>query len=269
MSIIKALSAPQQRREVIQIIDGVQYRTIRAKLVADNGQGQALYYDARPERVADPIDHARSADVQPELCYFLVNAKAMGPTMLFGIEPISDKAAAQWAKTNGVALTKGVASKPSAAAVQKQLIAPRRSIAQVVNGVAYSTSRATLIHDTSGGKGQSTPDTEALFYDPAPEAMLDHIKAPGPTYFLLKQAMNGGLPLLVIQPITPADAAEWAKKHGVSNKLTVGKATPAAALTKVARQSVQKVSNSIDAMKVLMQHRPNEVAELLVRRFVR
>ena len=265
MSIIKALSAPQQRREVIQIIDGVQYSTIRAKLVADNGKGQALYYDARPERVADSINHASNADVQPEPCYFLVNATPMGPTMLFGIEPITDKAAAAWAKTNGVALTKGVA----ASAVQKQLIAPRRSITQVVNGVAYSTTRATLIHDTSGGKGQSTPDTEALFYDPAPEAMLDHINAPGPTYFLVKQAMNGGLSLLVIQPVTNAEAAAWAKKHGVSNKLVVGKAAPAATLTKAARQSVQKVSNSIDAMKVLMQHRPNEVAGLLVRRFVR
>ena len=269
MSIMKELSAPQQRREVIQLIDGVQYSTTRAKLVADNGKGQALYYDARPERVADPIDHARSADVQPVPCYFLVNATPMGPTMLFGIEPISDKAAAQWAKANGVALTKGIASKPGAAAVQKQLIAPRRQITQVVNGVAYSTSRATLIHDTSGGKGQATPDTEALFYDPAPEAMLDHIKAPGPTYFLLKQAINGGLALLVIQPITDAEASAWAKKNGVSNKLTVGKASPASTLTKVARQSVQKVSNSIDAMKVLMQHRPNEVAALMVRHFVR
>ncbi len=71
MSIIKALSAPQQQREVVQIIDGVQFSTIRAKLVADNGKGQALYYDARPERVANPIDQARSADVQPVPCYFL------------------------------------------------------------------------------------------------------------------------------------------------------------------------------------------------------
>lgn len=269
MSIIKALASPQQRREVIQIIDGVQFSTMRAKLIADNGKGQALYYDARPERVANPIDHASSAEVQPEPCYFLVNAKPMGPTLLLGIEPLTDKAAAQWAKTNGVALTKGIASKPGAAAVQKQLIGARSQIAQVVKGVAYSTKRATLIHDTSGGKGQSTPDTEALYFDPAPQAMLDHIKAPGPTYFLVKQAMNGGLALLVIHPITNAEASAWAKKHGVSNKLIVVKATPAATLTKMARQSVQKVSTSLDAMKLLVQQRPNEVAELMVRHFVR
>jgi len=269
VSIIKSIPALQQRRDIVQTIDGVQYSTIRAKLIADNGNGQALYYDARPERVAGAIDQARSASVQPEPCYFLVNAKAMGPTQLFSIDPIPDKAAAQWAKDNGVSLNKSTASKPGATTVQKKLIAPRRQISQVINGVAYSTNRATLIYDTSDGKGEATKDTEALFLDPSPESLLDNVEAPGPTYFVVKQAVNGGLPLLVIQPVTNAEAAAWAKAHGVSNKLPVGKAAPVSTLTKLARQSVQKVSTSLDAMKLLVQQRPNEVAALMVRHFVR
>ncbi len=169
MSIIKALSAPQQRREIVQIIDGVQYSTIRANLVADNGQGQALYYDARPERVADPIDHARSADVQPEPCYFLVNAKAMGPTMLFGIEPISDEAAAQWAKTNGVALTKGVASKPSAAAVQKQLVAARSALLRLLG---HSKTLETVRAMRRPGQPASGFTDRYIFEFPLPGFML-------------------------------------------------------------------------------------------------
>ena len=274
MNIHKAQPSPQQRRDVVQIIDGVQYSTIRARLVADNGKGQALYYGACPERVADAREHTRVADLVPEPCYFLVNATAMGPTTLYGIEPVTDAAAAAWAKANGVANLVGKTAKPAVtkaepAAVKKQLIAARRQITQVIDGVAYSTSRAALIHDTSDGKGQATPDTEALFYDPAPQVLLDNVEEPGPTYFVVKQIMHGGLMMLAIQPLSAAAAMAWATKHGVADRLTVGKSMPAATLAKLARESVKKGTTPLDAMKLLVKQRPDDVAELLVRRFVR
>lgn len=273
MPIIKTLNAPQQKREIVQIIDGVQFSTIRAALIHDNGKGEALYFDARPERVAAPVDHARTADVQPEPCYFLLRATAMGPTFLYGIQPLTDAEAKAWAKANDAStkLGKGaaVANVGGAAAVRKQLIGARRQITQVMDGIAYSTNRAALIHDTSDGQGQATPDTEALFYDPAPQAMFDNIPTPSPTYFLVKQVMHGGLMMLAIQPLSDADALKWAKAHGVADRLTVGKSMAAASVAKLARESVKKGTTPLDAMKLLVKQRPDDVAELLVRRFVR
>lgn len=274
MNIHKAQPSPQQRRDVVQLIDGVQFSTIRAALIHDNGKGQALYYDARPERVADTRQQTRAAEVVPEACYFLVNATAMGPTTLYGIEPLTPVAARAWAKANGVSdlvgkTARAAVTKAEPVAVKKQLMAARRQITQVINGIAYSTSRAALIHDTSDGKGQATPDTEALFYDPAPQVLLDNVEEPGPTYFVVKQIMHGGLMMLAIQPLSDADALKWATAHGVADRLTVGKSMPAATLAKLARESVKKGTTPLDAMKLLVKQRPDDVAELLVRRFVR